>query len=52
MIRDVDPERVRKLVGSMREAVRILHEIKCMDKREFKEDHRNLNVNCKDISEE
>ena len=38
MIRDVDPERVRKLVGSMRESVRILSEIKCMDEREFKED--------------
>jgi len=38
MIRDVDPERVRKLVGSMRESVRVLHEIKCMKKREFKED--------------
>jgi hypothetical protein len=37
MIRDVDPERFRKLVGSMRESVRILHEIKCMDKHEFKE---------------
>lgn len=41
MIRDVDPERVRKLVSSMRESVRILHDIKYMDEHKFKEDvHR------------
>ena len=38
MIRDVDPERIRKLVGSMRESVRILNEIKYIDEIEFKKD--------------
>ena len=38
MIRDVDPERFRKLVSSMRDAVRMLQDIKSMEKPEFKDD--------------
>ncbi len=41
MIKEVDPERVEKLIGSMRESVRILHEIKASSEAEFKGDiHR------------
>jgi len=41
MIKKVDPERVEKLIGSMRESVRILHEIKTSSEAEFKGDiHR------------
>lgn len=38
MIKEVDPERIEKLVGSMRESVRILYEIKDMSESEFKKD--------------
>jgi uncharacterized protein YutE (UPF0331/DUF86 family) len=34
----VDPERIQKLVGCMRESVRILHEIKVMEESEFHKD--------------
>ena len=41
MIKSVDPERINKLVSSMRESVRILHEIKDMPELDFKKDiHR------------
>jgi uncharacterized protein YutE (UPF0331/DUF86 family) len=41
MIKKVDPERLEKLIGSMREAVRILHEIEASSEKEFLEDiHR------------
>lgn len=35
MIRDVDPERIQKLVSSMRDSVRMLAEIKGMPEPEF-----------------
>ena len=38
MIKDPDPERIQKLVGCMRESVRILHEIKEMEESEFHKD--------------
>ena len=38
MIKDVDPERIQKLVGCMRESVRILNEIKVMEESEFQKD--------------
>lgn len=38
MIRDVDPERIQKLVSSMRDSVRMLAEIKGMPEPEFKTD--------------
>lgn len=38
MIKNVDPERIRRLIGSMRESVRILHEIKNLPELEFKGD--------------
>ena len=41
MIRDVDPERIRKLVGAMREAVQVLNDLKSMEASAFKQDkHR------------
>ncbi len=36
MIKDVDPDRIGKLVGSLREAVRILKEIQAIPETEFK----------------
>jgi hypothetical protein len=42
VIKDVDPERIQKLVGCMRESVRILDEIKVMEEPEFHKDiHRS-----------
>lgn len=38
MIKRVDPERVERLIGSMRESVRILHEIESSSEVEFKGD--------------
>ena len=38
MIKDVDPERIQKLVGSMRESVRLLHDIQVMEESEFHKD--------------
>ena len=38
MIKDVDPERIQKLVGSMRESVRLLHDIKEIGAPEFYKD--------------
>ena len=38
MIKNVDPERIRRLIGSMRESVRILYEIKNLPELEFKGD--------------
>ena len=41
MNKKIDPERLERLIGSMRESVRILHEIRDMSESEFKEDiHR------------
>jgi hypothetical protein len=34
VIKDPDPERIQKLVGCIRESVRILNEIKCMEESE------------------
>ncbi len=36
MIKDIQPERIGKLVGSMRESVRILNEIKVIKESDFK----------------
>jgi len=38
MIKDIQPERLGKLVGSMRESVRILNEIKATKESDFKKD--------------
>jgi uncharacterized protein YutE (UPF0331/DUF86 family) len=38
VIKDPDPERSHKLVGCIRESVRILNEIKCMKESEFHKD--------------
>ena len=41
MNKDVDPQRVQKLISSMREAIAILNEIRLMDQSEFLNDiHR------------
>ena len=41
MNKNIDPDRFEKLISSMRESVRILHEIKDMTESEFNEDiHR------------
>ena len=46
MIRDVDPERIRKLVSSLRDSVRLLTEIKGMSEPEFKDDrHKQGSAN-------
>ena len=42
MIKEVDPERLGKLIGSMRESVRLLNEIKDMSEVEFKDDVHKL----------
>ncbi len=34
-MKPVDPERIEKLIGTMRESVRILHEIKVLSQSEF-----------------
>jgi len=39
MIKDVDPERTQKLVGIMRESVRLLQDIRMMGESEF---HRDI----------
>lgn len=39
MIRDVDPDKIQKLVSSMRESVRMLSEIKGMSESKFKKDN-------------
>jgi uncharacterized protein YutE (UPF0331/DUF86 family) len=38
VIKEVDLERIQKLIGCMRESVRILYEIKAMEESEFHED--------------
>jgi len=38
VIKDINPERIQKLISSMRESVRILHEIKDMQQSEFNKD--------------
>lgn len=35
MIKGTDPERIGKLVGSMRESVRVLNEIRAMKEADF-----------------
>ena len=39
MIRNVDPEKIKKLIGSIRDSVRLLAEIQHMPEADFKRDH-------------